>query len=356
MTTEIHQVSPTSHQSKTARLAARRCSSRLAAAGLVAALAAAAPPELGPWAVSELTFKAPALDATDPTIWLVFPVCNATSAPPGGCPRFPLVSYAHGMAGGDIDLLGYAELFYQLASYGFVVAAPDSCDFGCTDPSGGAPWTDCAGLPDVQPALWPAWYGELLKTIDWARNQTANATADPVFATIDFGAGVGIAGHSMGGQATAVAAGAACAERWGIKAAVLHHPANGNVSGGAAGNVGANMSVPVAAFTSSGDSIWPETVAVMSALNASAAAATLPSAFMEAVGWSHLEPVLAPPIENPLLATFTAAFFKVFLNGDRGAYFDLVYGGGPDSFCKHAPSECLGSAARDLDASSFCAS
>ena len=42
---------------------------------------------------------------------------------------------------GDIDLLGYAELFYQLASYGFVVAAPDSCDVGCTDPSGGAPWT-----------------------------------------------------------------------------------------------------------------------------------------------------------------------------------------------------------------------
>ena len=174
---------------------ARRCSSRLAAAGLVAALAAAAPPELGPWAVSELTFKVPALDATDPSVWLVFPVCNATSAPPGGCPRFPLVSYAHGMAGGDIDLLGYAELFYQLASYGFVVAAPDSCDVGCTDPSGGAPWTDCAGLPDVQPALWPAWYGELLKTIDWARNQTANATAEPVFSTIDWGAGVGIAGH-----------------------------------------------------------------------------------------------------------------------------------------------------------------
>lgn len=297
-------------------------------AGL-ASLAAAAPPQLGPWPVDEHTYNVSSLDATDPTVWLVYPVCNVSE-----CPKFPLISYVHGLAGGDIDLLGYAEFFYQIASYGFVVAAPDSCDFGCTDKSGGAPWTDCAGLPPVQPDGWAPWYGEQLKAIDWARNMTNGGSSDAVFQTIDWSTGVGIAGHSMGGQATALAAGSACAKAWDIRAAALHHPAAGTVPWG---NVGSNISVPVAAFTSSGDSIWPETAGIMAAFNASAAARALPSAYKDLTGWSHLEPVLAPPIENPLLATFTAAWFKVFLNNDSGAYHDLVFGDGPDSFCRHAP-------------------
>jgi len=293
----------------------------------------APPSALGPWPVAEASYNVSTLDGTDPSIWLVYPVCNNTAT---ACPLFPLISYAHGMAGGDIDLLAYASHFYRLASWGFVVAAPDSCDVGCTDASGGAPWTNCAGLPDVQPALWPAWYGEQLKAIDWARNQSAGGSSDAVFSTIDWEAGVGIAGHSMGGQATALSASAACARAWGIRAAVLHHNANGNVTGG--GNVGVNISVPIAAFTSDGDSIWPETMQMMAAFNTSAAADTLPSVLRDVVGFSHLEPLLAPPIENPLLATYTAAFFKVFLNGDRGEFYDAIYGGsGPSSLCGHAP-------------------
>ena len=168
------------------------------------ASAAPTPPQLGPWPVAQASYNASALDGSDPKMWLVYPVCNNAT---GACPHFPLLAYAHGMAGGDITLLAYSAHFARLASWGFVVAAPDSCDVGCTDASGGAPWTDCAGLPDVQPALWPAFYGEQLKAIDWARNMTATS-ADAVFATIDWAAGVGIAGHSMGGQATAIAAGA----------------------------------------------------------------------------------------------------------------------------------------------------
>ena len=275
------------------------------------------------------------------------PVCSNATNGAAACPKFPLLSYAHGMAGGDVDLLGYGAFFFQLASWGFVVAAPDSCDVGCTDPSGGAPWTDCAGLPNVQPALWPAWYGEQLKAIDWARNMSRGGSADPVFQTIDWSAGVGVAGHSMGGQATALSSSGACAAAWDIRAAALHHPANCNVSaagasgGAVVGNVGANVSVHVAAFTSSGDPIFPETFQAMAAFDASAQAAALPSALMDATGWSHLEPVLVPPVENPLLATFTAAWFKVFLNADRGVFYDMVFGGGPDSFCAHANmTEC----------------
>ena len=45
-------------------------------------------------------------------------------------------------------------------------------------------------------------------------------------------------------------------------------------------------------------------------------------------GSSHLEPVLWPPTENPLLATYTAAWFDVYLKGDTGAAHDLIYGDG----------------------------
>lgn len=298
-----------------------------------AAPAAGAPPTLGPWPVSEATYAVPRLDATDPSVWLVFPVCNLTA--PADCPKFPLLSYSHGLAGGDIDLLGYAQHFFELASYGFVVAAPDSCDFGCTDPSNGAPYTDCAGgvmPPSPVGEHWSPWFGEQLKTIEWARNQTSNATGDAVFRTIDWDAGVGIVGHSMGGQATSLSASPACASRWGVRAAVLHHPYDGSLPGG--GNLGVNVSVPVAAFTSSGDPIWPDTQALMAAANASAFA--VPRAYRDLTGSSHLEPVLVPPIENPFLATFTAAWFKVFLVGDRGFWYDLVFGSGPDSLCNHA--------------------
>ena len=217
----------------------------LCAAAHLSLLCIAAPPLEGPWPTAQTTYKVAALDSTDPSIWLHYPVCNVSS-----CPKFPLITYAHGAAGGDIDLVGYWAHFRALASFGFVVAAPDSCDVGCTDASRGAPYTDCAGLPSLQPSsIWAPWYGEQLKAIEWARNMTARSS-DPVFATIDWDAGVGAAGHSMGGQATTLSASAACAAKWDIRAAALHHPEIGSLPGG--GNTGANISLPVAAFTSSG--------------------------------------------------------------------------------------------------------
>lgn len=295
--------------------------------GAASAAAPAPPPQLGPWPVAEASYNVSALDGSDPAVWLVYPACNATA-----CPRFPLITYLHGMAGGNVALLGYSAHFYRLASWGFVVAAPVSCALGCTDASGGAPWTDCAGLPDVQPALWPAFYGESLKIIEWARNMTATK-GGPIFASIDWSAGVGVAGHSMGAQAAAIAASPACAKAHDIRAVALHHNANGNVTGGAGGNVGANISVPLAAFTSSGDAIWHETVELVGAFNASARARALPFALRDVTGYSHLEPLLAPPVENPRLATFTAAWFKVMLNGDRGEFWDAIFGAGAGSLC-----------------------
>ena len=122
--------------------------------------------------------------------------------------------------------MGYTALFQQMASHGFVVVAPKSCSDGCTKPGGMSKYTQCNGLPPVQPVHWPSYYGlcgrmgysvprhrttfavivvlwvrdtgEQLKAIEWARNQSESPTPiDPVFHAINFSGGVGIAGHSM---------------------------------------------------------------------------------------------------------------------------------------------------------------
>jgi pimeloyl-ACP methyl ester carboxylesterase len=168
--------------------------------------------------------------------------------------------------------------------------------------------------------------------IEWAKNMTNGGSADPVFATIDWAAGVGIAGHSMGGQATSMSANAACAKKWDIKAAALVHPEIGTLPWG---NTGSNISIPVAAFSSSGDHTCPPatTETTMAAFNATKQGKTLPSIYRNVEGWSHLEPVMGAVFENPLLSTWTAAWFKIHLNHDRGEFFDLIYGTGPDSLC-----------------------
>jgi hypothetical protein len=198
----------------------REVMSRWIIAALCLASAQSAPPTIGPWPTNFTTYEVAVLDRTNPRVWLIYPICDLSE-----CPKFPLISYMHGLAGGDIALTtGYIRHLRELSSYGFVVAAPYSCVFGCNDTSHGAPWTDCAGILPVKPVGWPAYYGEGLKAIDWARNMSRGGSSDKVFTTIDWDAGVGISGHSMGGQAATIAASAACAKRWDIRAAVLEHP------------------------------------------------------------------------------------------------------------------------------------
>ena len=89
----------------------------------------------------------------------------------------------------------------QLASYGFIVVAPFSCDSGCKDKTHDARWTSCLpGLPPVGGEAWAPWYAEGFKAIDWARNMSANVSAAPIFHHVNWAAGVGLVGHSMGGQ------------------------------------------------------------------------------------------------------------------------------------------------------------
>ena len=204
---------------------------------------------------------------------------------------------------------------------------------GCDDHSN-RPYTDCAGIVPISSAGWDTWYGEQLKVIDWAKN---TSKTDPIIGLVDFSTGVGVAGHSMGGQATTTSAHHACAKQYDIRAAVLHHSAGCEVKGEGK-NAGVNIStIPLAAYTSSGDSCCEKsTKAIYDA------SPTKHKVYRDLKGSSHLEPVLWPPTENPLLATYTAAWFDIYIKGDKGAAHDLIYGDDPDSLCKaQEMEECI---------------
>ena len=276
----------------------------------------AAPPLLGPFNTTSAIFSDAIFDSSDARVWAWWPTGGGAGA------TFPLVPYLHGGLGGGAALGAYAALFSQLASWGLVVVAPFSCSAGCLDAANSSRWTQCGGSYVSPTGMgWDAFYGEAFKVIDWARNASAAApAAAPPFSLIDHAAGYGVAGHSLGGQAAAVAATRDCPARWGVKTAVLHHPASGAVP---SGNLGANVSVPLAAFTSDGDAGWAGARAYMAAF--ASRADGLASAYRDEVGWSHLEPVLWPPCENPLLATYSAAWIRTIVGGDRAAAYALLF-------------------------------
>ena len=128
---------------------------------LCSAIVCAAPPVLGPYATNASVYAIDTLDSSDPRVWVWYPA-NASSGA-----KFPLVPYLHGMAGGGLALLGYAELFSQMASYGFIVIGTYSCGLGCVDAHklSNARWL-CGGLPPLAPLNmgWDAYYAEGAKT------------------------------------------------------------------------------------------------------------------------------------------------------------------------------------------------
>jgi len=274
---------------------------------LVGLAAAANPPLNGPYKVGEKSYTIPALDVTDQQGVILYPTSGNSSE------VFPIISYAHGAAGGGwYTFEGYFALWRQIASHGFIVVAPKSCSVGCK--VGG----------------WDNYYLEQLKMFTWAKNQT-EAKVDPkIFSIIDWKAGTGIVGHSMGGQATVRSAAKTYVDAHNIKAAVLHHP---EVDRG-----GSKIVVPTMAMTGTSDGICPpkESHTIWDPIPAR------PKVFSNRINETHLAPVLVPPIEHPELGMYTAAWFKVFLNGDKGMYHSLIFDKtDPNGLCQLDPmAEC----------------
>eukprot|EP00756_Hemistasia_phaeocysticola_P050038 Hpha_TRINITY_DN24679_c0_g1::TRINITY_DN24679_c0_g1_i1::g.147422::m.147422 len=256
--------------------------------------AAAAPPFTGPFAVQRDTYNISTLDSTYPSAIVVSPV------PTEAGQTFPLVVYMHGLGGGGFyEDWGeaYKVLFTNLASHGYVIVAPQSCNLGCSK----------HGFTNF--------YKEAGKCIDWARTMGG----DKLVGRINWDIAIGAAGHSMGGQAVVRIADKAYAEQYGVKAVVAHHPADDNG--------GVNISVPFAVYSGNNDAccgtktshhIWdPAPKPKFMAIKADA---------------PHTEPVL---FKDNGLGLYTAAWFKVYLEGDKGSYHDLIFGNTADSMCNY---------------------
>jgi len=87
---------------------------------------------------------------------------------------------------------------------------------------------------------WENYWEEQVKVIEWT--QTPEMLKDPILNQIDHTVGYGVAGHSMGGQATARSS--IRADIYNIKAAILFHPYHEPGD-----NIGAQIQVPLAGFT-----------------------------------------------------------------------------------------------------------
>ena len=167
----------------------------------------AAAANLGPYSTTYKTVQYDAMDKTDKKISVFYPT-DLTEAP---ATPFKFISYAHGMYGGGISTVpGYHSMGTDLASFGYVVAFHHSCSVGCED--------DTTSLPN-DPKGFGHYYLEQLKVIDWIKAQPASS---PFMSNLDLSNGVGVCGHSMGGQSTLFSSSYNSTSH-DIRAAVMHH-------------------------------------------------------------------------------------------------------------------------------------
>lgn len=186
---------------------------------LVLSLVQAEPPHDGPYTVRFADYEVDTLHPLRQVV-VAYPVATGQN--------FTLVSFAHGLFGGGVKTeIVHKSLMRSMASHGFIVAATKSCNIGC-------PGTG-----------WDYYYEEQLKVIVWS--QSPEMRDDPVLSKVNHAAGYGIAGHSMGGQATARSA-AYGARSHNIKAAVLLHPFSEVVE-----PIGRDIDIPLAGFTGTED-------------------------------------------------------------------------------------------------------
>jgi Chlorophyllase enzyme len=204
---------------------------------------------------------------------------------------FPLIVFAHGYA---IDALAYAPLLEDLASGGFIVAAPDFPGTS-TAYAGGANRSDSL----QQPA-----------DISFVITQLLNASATPglFFGAIN-PAAVGDAGQSDGGVTAGAAAYNTCCIDPRIKASSI-------LTGGSFGFDGQWFppgTPPVMFVHATADEVNP-----YSASTSMFSQAQSPKYLFTIEGGSHLEVYVDPPWEEHV-ATAMVAFFDLYLKGDATA-------------------------------------
>lgn len=253
----------------------------------------------GPYAVKATRYTGVhGMDVSDQAIDVWYPVGAEGQ-------KFPLIAYAHGFGDGDESVANhYVNHLNELAAFGYIIAASEACNIGCSD---------LASLSGDPPGF-KNYYNQQLKVIDWAKESAASG--DPIMLAMDLDVGVGVAGHSMGGQSTLFSAGADAAVAHGIKAAVLQH---------AYTHVYPAPSVPFLAFTGTLDTT---ALPSMTSEFYNAEGANSVKGLVNKVGMGHREPRESSDF-NPALASLTAAWFKLYLDetpqADNIDYHDLIF-------------------------------
>lgn len=273
----------------------------------------------GPYATKTSIFRdVDGFDSSDRTVDIHYPDVSDSSLPKTS---FPLVSYLHGMGGGDfVEPVAYAfdrqALFPALASFGFVVAAPRACNVGCHD--------DKLSLRS-DPPNFGNFYKQHFVNIEWVRNKTKSRAEDDddVFTLVNLSAGVGIAGHSMGGQATVFASSYENASDYDIRAAVMHHAYTHEYPA---------PQIPFLAFTGVEDLTAPP---AMAEAFFKAPGGARPAGLVNRKWTTHHEPDILG--YNKLLPQFTAAWFKVVLEKTPVAFdidfASMIFGNATTSLC-----------------------
>jgi hypothetical protein len=236
--------------------------------------------------------------------------------------KFKFISYAHGMfGGGALEIPAYNQLLGALASFGYIIGATHQCSVGCFD--------DCVSL-QLDPPCFGNYYKKQLAVFDWAKvcSSVDDSCREP-FVNVDWSSGVGIAGHSMGGQATLFSSSYGNASAYDIKAAVLHHAFTHTFPA---------STVPFLDFTGEQDTTAPVDTMAVPIYKASQNTG-LPRGLVDKTLAGHHEPDILSLDRNgiDLLAQYSAAWFKLYLDKrptEFGLDFDnMIYGSGEESMC-----------------------
>jgi predicted dienelactone hydrolase len=217
-----------------------------------------------------------------------FPASPTSPTPPPVSQAFPLVVFAHGYA---IDAAAYAPLLEDLASGGYVVAAPDFPGTSTAYP-GGAIRSDALQQP-----------GDISFVITSMIN--LSSAPGPLFGVVD-PAAVGDSGQSDGGVTAAAAAYNTCCIDPRIKASAI-------LTGGAFGFEGQWFppgTPPVMFVHATADEVNP-----YGASTSMFAQAQSPKYLFTIDGGSHLEVYVDAPWEEHV-ARAMVAFFDLYLKGD----------------------------------------
>jgi dienelactone hydrolase len=260
------------------------------------------PEQHGPYEVTKRSYRVTKLHWSNRRADVVFPSQLLSE---DNTDTFPFLVFAHGFLGGNLfTYRKYKALLDGLASFGFIVAAPRSCNFGC--PGFGR---------------WNTYYEEQLKLIEWADEMRLEG--HEVLQFIDREAGFGVLGHSTGGVATLDAL--EFADQYDITAGVLLHPAPTDTFPPTDTDTPPDLTVPTAIFTGTTDGCCGAATSkpIFDAIVSAPA-----KAYANMIDAGHAE----PNNSNTRWPRYIAEWFKVHLNRDE-SYRDFVFGNGTTSLC-----------------------